>query len=203
MKELDFAGKALRDKLATGRTMLIDAYRFLHDELGAERPADNGFLREAVICARQRLIQVNDRHSVDARSAKTGEKYEIKTTRLDNPGRKIDFPTSRNIGPEVIKQFQSADWWLFGVFDAYEQMIALYRVPKNGMKPTVKDLEQRMKDAVAAGKRELNNVKISLTTVKTAAGAETIFFDKKKYTESTSNSAAKHATIREKSSKKA
>jgi Restriction endonuclease PvuII len=61
-----------------------------------------------------------------------GEEVEIKTTRLSQRG--VMFPTSRYVSQTVIDPFRDASWWVFGVFNRYEELVALSRVESDAMK---------------------------------------------------------------------
>lgn len=122
---------------------------------------------------------VGERGGTDARSA-TGEEVEIKSTRLDKRA-SINFPTSRYVSPTVIARFRAADWWAFGVFDLYEELVALYRVEKVDMKPLIDLLEQRMLALRAAGKAYQNNPKFSFAAIRPIA--TTLYFDATNYAE--------------------
>src|SRR5438105_2959379 len=122
---LDFSDPLVVERFEEGKRLIREAFRHLRDVLGADSPADNFFLREATVCAQPGLVQVGDRWSTDARS-NAGEDIEIKSTRLVSGS--TQFPTSRNVSETVIRRFREAHWWAFGVFDVYEELIALYRV---------------------------------------------------------------------------
>ncbi len=129
--------------------------------------ADNAFLREARACARAGVIWVSDRGGADGRTI-DHEEVEIKSTRLD--GRlTIQFPTSRYVSPTVIGRFRQAAYWLFAVFDVYEELIGLYRVEAASMKGFIDLLESRMTQRAAQGQALENNPKIGFTSIFPAA----------------------------------
>lgn len=176
---LDFADDDRRRQFLAAKKLITDGYRILRDDVGVDNPADNAFLREATICAAQGLVWVGDRGGTDARTP-TGEEVEIKSTRLDDRAT-IAFPTSRYVSPTVIARFRAADWFAFGVFDLYEELIALYRVEKMNMAPLIDVLEQKMLVRQAAGQAYENNPKFSYASVRRVAQA--LYFDAANYTE--------------------
>jgi hypothetical protein len=176
---LDFSDQARRKSLFAARNLVTQGYRILRDQVGADNPADNAFLREATVCAHQGLIWIGDRGGTDARSM-SGEEVEIKSTRLDTRST-IQFPTSRYVSETVIDRFRGADWWAFGIFDVYEEMVALYRVEHDDMEPLIDVLEQKMKVRLAAGLALENNPKFPLNAIRPLAS--TLHFDKKNYAE--------------------
>ncbi|MCL4291159.1 MAG: hypothetical protein KJ051_12905 [Thermoleophilia bacterium] len=178
---LDFSDATLRARLLAAQTLITDGYRILRDEVGADNPADNAFLREATICAHQHLIWVGDRGGTDARSP-NGEEVEIKSTRLD--GRpSIQFPTSRYVSPTVIERFRAADWFAFGVFDLYESMVALYRVDQVAMNPLISGLEETMRLRLSQGRPLQNNPKFPFARIRPIA--RRLYFDDVNYLEET------------------
>lgn len=94
----------------------------------------------------------------------------------------MNFPTSRYVSRTVIDRFRAADYWLFGVFDEYEQMIALYQVPRAGMSAEISRLEREFKRRHRARKALQNNPKIPLARIH---GAATRIFLKRGYREIT------------------
>lgn len=181
---LDFVDANRRARFVAAKKLITDGYRILRDEVGADNPADNAFLREATICAIEGLTWVGERGGTDARSP-TGEEVEIKSTRLDDRA-SINFPTSRYVSPTVIERFRAADWWAFGVFDLYEELVALYRAERGDMKPLIDILEDRMKALQAAGRPYQNNPKFSFSAVRSIAS--TIYLDTGRYVERKSGS---------------
>jgi hypothetical protein len=177
---IDFTDKARRARLFAARELITKGYRILRDDVGADNPADNAFLREAAACATAGLIWVGDRGGTDARSA-TGEEVEIKSTRLDRRST-IAFPTSRYVSQTVIDRFRAADWWLFAVFDVYEAMVGLYRVERDAMAPLIDVLEQRMQDCVSRGVPLQNNPKFPFSAIRPRA-SQVIYFDHENYDE--------------------
>lgn len=176
---LDFSDQNRRAQFLAAKKLITDGYRIMRDQVGVDNPADNAFLREATICAAEGMEWVGDRGGTDARSS-TGEDVEIKSTRLDGRA-SINFPTSRYVSPTVIARFRAADWFAFGVFDLYEEMIALYRVEQADMKPLIDILEQRMLALSAAGKAYQNNPKFSFAAIRPSA--KTLYFDVANYVE--------------------
>jgi hypothetical protein len=176
---LDFTDDDRRRQFLAAKKLITDGYRIMRDDVGADNPADNAFLREATICAAQGLVWVGDRGGTDARTP-TGEEVEIKSTRLDDRAT-IAFPTSRYVSPTVIARFRAADWFAFGVFDLYEELIALYRVEKADMTPLIDVLEQKMLTRQAAGQAYENNPKFSYASVRRVA--QTLYFDAANYAE--------------------
>jgi hypothetical protein len=126
------------------------------------------------------LIWVGDRGGTDARST-TGEEVEIKSTRLDKRST-IAFPTSRYVSPTVIARFRAAGWWLFAVFDVYEEMVGLYRVEGAAMSPLIDVLEQRMQDRVARGLALENNPKFPFRVMRPLV-SQVLYFDHDNYEE--------------------
>lgn len=179
MKELDFSDPTRRAKFLAAKRLITDGYRTMRDEVGVDNPADNAFLREATICAAEGLTWIGDRGGTDARGA-AGEEVEIKSTRLDNRA-SINFPTSRYVSPTVIARFRAADWFAFGVFDLYEELIALYRVEKADMAPLIDVLERKMRAREAARQPYENNPKFSYASVRSVA--RTLYFDTSNYSE--------------------
>lgn len=179
---LDFSDPGVVAKFEEGKRLIREAFRHLRDVLGADSPADNFFLREATICARLGLVQVGDRWSTDARSQQ-GEDIEIKSTRLDSRAT-MQFPTSRNVSATVIDRFRDADWWAFGVFDVYEDLIALYRVDADKMAPIIDALDvKRLAAEADSNKRELNNPKIPFNLMRSLAHEPPLYFDGANYDE--------------------
>ena len=130
------------------------------------------------------LEWIGDRGGTDARSA-SGEEVEIKSTRLDDRS-SINFPTSRYVSPTVIARFRAADLWAFGVFDLYEELVALYRVEQTDMTPLIDVLEQRMLALEARGQAYQNNPKFSFALIRPIA--TTLYFDAANYAERNSGS---------------
>jgi Restriction endonuclease PvuII len=158
---LDFTDPERQRRLARAHDLIVDAYRILIDDVGVDNPADNQVLREATICARLGLIWTGDRGGVDAFDP-DGQEVEIKTTRLVG-SKRVQFPTSRYVSQTVIDRFRSAGWWVFGVFNRYEELVALYRVDAAAMAPIIDALEQRMLARAAANRPLENNPKTALT----------------------------------------
>lgn len=189
MSRLDFNDDATRAAFEEGMRMVSEGLRHLRDVLGADSPADNFFIREAAICNYLRLVQVGDRWSTDARSSE-GEAIEIKSTRLARPDQQMQFPTSRNVSETVIRRFREADWWAFGVFNVYEQLIALFRVDAKEMKPLIDEIDAKRLAAEADPmKKELNNPKLSYSKIRRIATA--IFFDDESYEDHTTKGGAR------------
>jgi hypothetical protein len=177
---IDFTNKARRARLFAARDLITQGYRILRDDVGADNPADNAFLREATACATAGLIWVGDRGGTDART-RTGEEVEIKSTRLDKRST-MAFPTSRYVSPTVIARFRAAGWWLFAVFDVYEEMVALYRVEGIDMSPLIDALERRMQTRVTRGVPLENNPKFPFREIRPLV-SQVLYFDRKKYEE--------------------
>jgi hypothetical protein len=176
---LDFNDDETRAAFEEGMRMVSEGLRHLRDVLGADSPADNFFIREAAICHFLRLVQVGDRWSTDARSSQ-GEDIEIKSTRLARPDQPIQFPTSRNVSDTVIRRFRDADWWAFGVFNAYERPIAIFKVTAEDMRPLIDEIDAKRLAAEAdPRKKELNNPKLAYSKIRRIA--EPIFFDDENY----------------------
>lgn len=176
---LDFGDSERRQQFAKARDLITSGYRILRDDVGVDNPADNAFLREATICAHQRLVWVADRGGTDART-RTGDEVEIKSTRLDDRPT-IAFPTSRYVSETVIERFRAADWWAFGVFDVYEELVAIYRVERHEMTPIIDELERKMQDRIASGRPLENNPKINFTAIRPRTA--TLYFDNVRYRE--------------------
>ncbi len=167
--EIDFTKRKARDALVRAEKLLIKGYRILHDEVGADNPADNAFLREAQICVKAKgLIWVGDRGGADARTKKDDKEVEIKSTRL---GEKpvIQFPTSRSVSPTVIARFRRAEFWLFGVFDLHQELIAVYRVDAADMAKLIDELERKMKLRKKQRRGEENNPKWRFSVIRPKA----------------------------------
>lgn len=150
--------------LARAHDLISDAYRILCDEVGVKNPADNQFLREATICARIGLVWTGERGGVDALDPE-GREVEIKTTRVEG-SRRVQFPTSRYVSQTVLDRFRDAASWVFGVFNRYEELIALYRVEAKEMQPIIDDLERRMRQRQSQGRPLENNPKIALNAIR-------------------------------------
>jgi hypothetical protein len=162
-REIDFTNRRLQRALERAKDLIVDGYRILRDEVGADNPADNAFLREARICAEAGVIWVGDRGGADGRTT-AGDEVEIKSTRLDaRPS--IQFPTSRYVSPTVITRFRAAKFWLFGIFDVYEELIAIYRVEAKDMAPLIAALERTLKQRAAQGQALANNPKIPYAAI--------------------------------------
>lgn len=161
--EIDFTDPARQDALERAKDLIVAGYRILRDDVGADNPADNAFLREARICAKAGVIWVGDRGGADGRT-EDGDEVEIKSTRLDaRPS--IQFPTSRYVSPTVIARFRAATFWLFGAFDVYEELIAIYRVEAEDMAELIDVLEGTMKQRAAEGLPLQNNPKLPFSAV--------------------------------------
>jgi hypothetical protein len=169
---LDFTDPERQRRLARAHDLIVDAYRILVDEVGVGNPADNQVLRETTICARLGLVWTGQRGGVDALDPDDQE-VEIKTTRLGS-GR-ISFPTSRYVSQTVIDRFRDAGWWVFGIFNRYEDLVALYRADARHMEPIIDELEQRMRDREAHGQPLQNNPKIPLYAVR--PNAQRLYLD--------------------------
>lgn len=165
--EIDFSDEECRALLERAHTLIVQAYELLVS-LGVARPADNQFLREALLCARAGLIWSGARGEADAVTA-AGVEVEVRST-VYVPGRPLSFPTSRDVKPRVIDRWRQAGFWLFGIFDPCERLLAHYRVPAAGMAPLLDDLEERMRRKLGAG-RTLNNPHLPFGTIRAAADA--------------------------------
>jgi hypothetical protein len=161
--EIDFTDERRRQALERAKDLIVAGYRMLRDEVGADNPADNAFLREARICAKTGVIWVGDRGGCDGR-AEDGAEVEIKSTRLDARPT-IQFPTSRYVSPAVIARFRAAAFWLFGVFDVYEELIAIYRVEAGDMAELIDALERKMDQRAAQGLALENNPKLPFLAI--------------------------------------
>lgn len=176
---LDFADSQRRRRFERARELITQGYRILRDDVGADNPADNAFLREATVCAQQRLVWLADRGGSDARSH-SGKEVEIKSTRLDDRST-IAFPTSRYVSETVIDRFRAADWWAFAIFDQYESLVALYRVEESAMRPLIDHLDQKMRDRLALGRPLENNPKFPFASIRQRASV--LYFDEDTYVE--------------------
>lgn len=78
----------------------------------------------------------------------------------------MQFPTSRYVSQTVLDRFREAAWWVFGVFNRYEELIALYRVEAAEMRTIVDELERRMQQRQGEGKPLENNPKIALNAIR-------------------------------------
>lgn len=165
--EIDFTDANRRQALERAKDLIVAGYRILRDEVGADNPADNAFLREARICANANLVWDGNRGGADGRT-EHGDEVEIKSTRLDaRPS--IQFPTSRYVSPTVIARFRAATFWLFGVFDPYEEMVAIYRVEAKNMADLIDALQRRMDQRAAQGLALENNPKFSFSAIHSKA----------------------------------
>ena len=165
--EIDFTNRKRRKALERAKDMIVAGYRILRDEVGADNPADNAFLREARICALAGVVWTGERGGADGRT-KDGDEVEIKSTRLDQRS-SIQFPTSRYVSQTVIDRFGKAEFWLFGVFDVYEELIAVYRVEAKDMAPLIKVLDVKMGERVAQRMALENNPKFQFSAVRPRA----------------------------------
>lgn len=165
--EIDFTKRGSQDELERAKDLILAGYRMLRDELGVDNPADNAFLREARVCAIAKIVWTGDRGGADART-EDDQQVEIKSTRLDRRP-SIQFPTSRYVSPTVIARFRTAAFWLFGVFDVYEELVAVYRVGADAMQEQVDELERRMKHREAQGKALENNPKLPFSVIRPKA----------------------------------
>lgn len=155
------------DKLASldrARPLLLEGFRILREEVGARKPSENAFLREAQICAEAGLTWSGERGGANARTAE-GLPVEIMTTRTDAHAT-VQFATSRTLTRTVIDRYRRAELWLFGVFDPYERMVALYSVDRAGMQTVLNGLSDRVESNLAEGKSPPNNPKIKLPDVR-------------------------------------
>ena len=177
---IDFSDEFRRERLLAAHRLVTQGYRILRDEIGADNPGDNAFLREATICAIAGLIWIGDRGGTDAQSP-TGEEVEIKSTRLDARST-VAFPTSRYVSQTVVDRFRAADWWAFGIFDLYESLIAAYRVERDAMAPLIDVLEGKLHMRLAAGQGLQNNPKFPLRAIRPLA-SQVLFFDAENYEE--------------------
>lgn len=165
--EIDFTQRRLREALARAKDLIVEGYRILRDEVGVDNPADNAFLREARVCAVANVIWTGERGGADARTEDEDE-VEIKSTRLDQRPT-IQFPTSRYVSPTVIARFREATFWLFGVFDVYEELTAVYRVEAEGMAELIDELERRMRQRQSQGLALENNPKLRFSVIRPKA----------------------------------
>lgn len=165
--EIDFSDSTRRAALERARQMILAGYRILRDEVGADNPSDNAFLREAKVCAETDLVWVGDRGGADGRTLRGGE-VEIKSTRLGGRS-SINFPTSRYVSPTVIARFREAEFWLFAIFDVYEELVGLYRVESSDMRHVIDLLELRMQQREARRLPLPNNPKIPFTLIRSTA----------------------------------
>lgn len=165
--EIDFTKRSLQETLERAKDLIVEGYRILRDEVGADNPADNAFLREARVCAIAKVVWTGERGGADARTADDKE-VEIKSTRLDQRP-SIQFPTSRYVSPTVIARFREATFWLFGVFDVYEELVAVYRVEASAMQGQIDELERRMKHREGQGLALENNPKLRFSVIRPKA----------------------------------
>ncbi len=165
--EIDFTDTRRRAALERARELILAGYRILREDVGVDNPSDNAFLREAHVCALTRIIWVGDRGGTDGRTA-DGEEVEIKSTRLDGRS-SIQFPTSRYVSPAVIERFLAARFWLFAIFDVYEELIALYRVEADDMRPLIAKLAKRMRQHEGEQTPYQNNPKFPFSSIRPAA----------------------------------
>jgi hypothetical protein len=101
----------------------------------------------------------------------------------------MQFPTSRNVSETVIRRFREADWWTFGVFNVYEELIALFRVDAKDMRPLIDAIDAKRLAAEAdPSKKELNNPRIAYSKIRRIA--EPLFFDMKNYEDHTTKGGA-------------
>lgn len=163
-RELDFGKPERQDALARSQEHILRGYRILRDEVGVDNPADNAFLREARICAYKGIVWVGERGGTDART-QSGQEVEIKSTRLDDRP-SIQFPTSRYVSETVIGRFRSADLWLFGVFDVYEDLVAIYEADGSAMSDLIDVLDAVRLEREAAGEALQNNPKFPFAEVR-------------------------------------
>jgi hypothetical protein len=161
--EIDFTNARNRKALEAATDLIHAGYRILRDEIGADKPSDNAFLREAQVCAIANLIWVSDRGGADGRTH-AGDDVEIKSTRLDHRS-VLQFPTSRYVSPTVIIRFREATFWLFAIFDVYEELVAVYRVEAADMEPIIDRLEARMNQRAAEDGVLENNPKIGFSAI--------------------------------------
>jgi hypothetical protein len=165
--EIDFTNPVRRAALEEARELIVSGYRILRDEVGADNPSDNAFLREAYVCAAAGIVWVGDRGGADGRTVE-GDEVEIKSTRLD--GRpSVQFPTSRYVSHTVIERFRRAAFWLFAIFDVYEELVALYQVDGADMCPLIDALDTRLRRLDAAGMALQNNPKIPFSAIRPVA----------------------------------
>jgi restriction endonuclease PvuII len=165
--EIDFTDPQRRKSLDDARKLIVAGYRILRDDVGADNPADNAFLREAHVCAMAGIVWVGDRGGADGKTSQ-GDEVEIKSTRLDaRPS--IQFPTSRYVSPTVIRRFRAATFWLFAIFDVYEELIALYRVDAADMQPLIDRLASQMTQRETDGTPYQNNPKLPFSLIRPAA----------------------------------
>jgi hypothetical protein len=68
----------------------------------------------------------------------------------------------------VIDRFRAADWFAFAIFDLYEELVALYRVDRQAMKPLIDALEREMLSRQNAGK-PYNNPHWALSLIRPIA----------------------------------
>lgn len=177
---IDFSDEYRRERLLAAHGLITQGYRILRDEVGADNPGDNAFLREATICAVAGLIWVGDRGGTDAESS-SGEEVEIKSTRLDARST-VAFPTSRYVSQTVIDRFRAADWWAFGIFDLYESLVAAYRVERDAMIPLIDILEGKLRARLAAGQGLENNPKFPFQAIRPLA-SQVLYFDTENFQE--------------------
>lgn len=164
-QRIDFSKEDQRRVLEGAHDLIVEAYERLL-KLGVKRPADNQFLREALLCSQLGLVWSGARGEADAETA-DGLEVEVKST-VYRTGEPLSFPTSRDIQPRVIARWRAAHFWIFGIFDPCERLLAYYRVSKRGMAPFLDDLESRMREKHAEG-RNLNNPHLPFAAVRAAA----------------------------------
>jgi hypothetical protein len=82
----------------------------------------------------------------------------------------------------VIDRFRAADWWLFAVFDVYEEMVGLYRVERDAMAPLIDLLEQRMQNRIAQNLALENNPKFPFRAIRPRV-SQVLYFDNTNYEE--------------------
>ena len=161
--DLDFSDRRRQTALQEAAQNMTRAYEILRTQVGAPRLIDNAFLREAMICATTGLIWKGGRGDFDAIDPKTGETVELKSTKLEYSGGKIQFLTSHG----MLARLRSSDYWLFSVFDGFSDLAIVYRCNRADMSATLDAIEEQ----IQAGRQ--NHSRITLDSIRTTC--EVIF----------------------------
>lgn len=177
---IDFTDPVRVRALEEATEHMARATKLMRDVIGVDNPADNQFMREAQLCVRAGVIWSGDRGGADGYTP-DGLEVEIKSTRLIE-GKVIQFPTSRLVSQTVIERFRRADVWLYGVFSPNEELLAMYRADAPEVAPIIDRLDDMRRAALAAGKSELNNPKVTLTMLRPHAELAYIDEDYEEFT---------------------
>ncbi len=117
------------------------------------------------MCEKMGWVWHGERGGIDAKTP-SGEECELKATLFK--GKPVSWSTSRDISDTVLTRWRDAEYWLFGVFDVFEDLIVLYCVPRRKMEPILEKYGRDMAEKHGSNKR-LANPHVSIKEIRPLA----------------------------------